>query len=89
MQINIRDCVIELSLRPPCEQTNIFNQDNRETCDVVHEEVLTEVRNNLSQMKPELVSSIVDLVVRKVDSRYLRRIEQLKKRIFELENTIN
>lgn len=88
VQVNDRDCMVELSMRPSTNTKNISNRDIRKICDVVREEVLTEVRDNLSQMKPELISSIVDMVVRKVDNHYSSQIEKLEKRISEMERII-
>lgn len=68
---------------------NITNSDIHGICDFVCKEVLTEVQENLSQMKPELISSMVDMVVRKVDSHYLSQIEELEKRVSKMERAIN
>lgn len=85
VQVNDRDCMVELSMEHSRAQKNISDWDIRKICDVVREEVLTEVRDNLSQMKPELISLMVDMVVRKVDNNYSSQIEELEMRISELE----
>lgn len=40
-------------------------------------------------MKPELISSMMDTIVRKVDSHYLNQIEKLEKRISKLESDVS
>lgn len=94
VRVSDHDCIVELSFNWPPQQRqratkNITNRDTREICDIVREQVLTEVQNNLSQMKPDIVSSIVEEVVRKMDGRYASQIERLEKRISELEQHIS
>ena len=51
--------------------------------------ILEEVRNNLSQMKPDIISSIVEEVMCKINSRYSSRIGKLESRISELEQYVS
>lgn len=67
---------------------NIANYYHRADSDL-RNEILEEVRNNLSQMKPEIISSIIEEVVRKMDGRYASRIVKLENRISELERRVN
>lgn len=71
------ECTIELSLTPP----RSAEQDMDELRSSLYEEIMSEVRDGLSQMKPEVISSITELAVHRLDSYYAGRIEQLKKRI--------
>lgn len=79
------DSAVELTLTPPYAP----EPDMDELRDSLYEEILSEVRDGLSQMKPEVISSITEQAVRRLNSYYSSRIEQLEKRISKLENLID
>ncbi len=89
MRVDHQEGIIYLSLETQKGANEIANNDIQEICDAVREEVLTEVRNNLSQMKPDIISSITEEVVREMDSRYASQIGRLENRISELERRVS
>ena len=84
--IDDEEGLAELSLRFPRYP---LDRNSREICNVVRDEVLEEVRAQLSEMKPELVSSITAMAAREADQRYLDQIKHLESRIAKLERFIN
>lgn len=85
MYVDTHDMTIKLSWTPPYAP----EPDMDELRDSLYEEILSEVRDGLSQMKPEVISSITEQAVRRLNSYYSSRIEQLEKRISQLENLID
>jgi len=64
---------------------NLINNDFHRADTDLRNEILEEVRNNLSQMKPEIISSIIEEIVSKMYGRYASRIGKPENRISELE----
>lgn len=79
------DSAVELTLTPPYDP----EPDMDELRDSLYDDIMSEVRDGLSQMKPEVIASITEQAVRRLDSYYAGRIEQLEKRISQLENLID
>lgn len=85
MYVDNDNMMIKLSRTPP----RSTEPDMDELRDTLYEEIMSEVRDGLSQMKPEVISSITEQAVRRLNSYYSSRIEQLEKRISQLENLID
>ena len=67
---------------------SISNDLHRSDADI-RNDILEEVRNHLSQMKPDIISSIAEEVLCRIDNLYASRIERLEDRISELERRIS
>ena len=85
MYVDNDNMMIKLSRTPP----RSTEPDMDELRDTLYEEIMSEVRDSLSQMKPQVISSITEQAVRRLNSYYSSRIEQLEKRISQLENLID
>lgn len=66
---------------------SISNDLHRSDTDL-RNDILEEVRNHLSQMKPDIISSIAEEVLCRIDNLYASRIERLEDRVSELERRI-
>lgn len=61
------------------------NGTNKEICDTVYRDVMEEVKDNLTQMKPQLVETIINEVNQRLELKYDNIIQKLEMRITELE----
>ena len=91
MYVDNDNMMIKLSRTPPRSTEPDMDMDElRDTLyEDLYDDILSEVRDGLSQMKPEVISSITEQAVRRLNSYYSSRIEQLEKRISQLENFID
>jgi len=57
----------------------------REIYETVYNDVMKEVQENLSQMKPQLIQEVVDSAAKKVIDKYEQRFKQLEQKISNME----
>lgn len=60
----------------------------REIYETVYNDVMKEVQENLSQMKPQLIHEIVDSAAQKVIDKYEQRFKQLEQKISRMERNL-
>lgn len=61
----------------------------KEIYDTVYRNVMKEVQESLSQMKPQLVREVADEAAQQVIGRYEQRIQRLEQRVQQLEQEKN
>ena len=69
--------------------SELNSKDIREICDCVQEAVLDIVGQNLSKMKPQVVSEIRNKLICELEKTYSSRISSLESRIAKLEQQIS